>query len=175
MGVVFHQRIRVLHRVSTFLGYSDTPLDGLSKLLKDHRGTGTITTLRISDPCTSIPGRINDQLVQWPARLVSFGLTRLSRPGRISQYTAARAQQMLDYHRESLENVELGWLRPYRSPLLMPDFSQYPKLRTLQLSSSNLLVEEPAGRCCKVDRGRVDVEAPQYLLWEGRTRRKRCE
>lgn len=127
----------------------DLLVDGLSNLLRGRRGKGAMTTLRVRVP--SIPVHITDQLVQWPARLVSFSLTILGRTVFFRQYTAVWAQQMLDYHRESLENVELGMLsRSDRSPLLMPDFSQFPKLRTLQLFSYNLLAEEPLVAAAKL-------------------------
>ena len=137
---------------STWHSTSESSFWRLSSLLTDRCGAGTITTLELRDP--SVYAYITELFIQWPARLVNFNLTMLTHSEHSQQYTVHAAQKMLGYHKESLENVELGILmRDVDSTHFMPDFSQFPRLRTLRLSSYNLLKEKPVVAAAKLTGG----------------------
>ena len=120
----------------------ESSLKRLSSLFTDHCGRGLMTTLRLSHP--AVDASITKSVVQWPARLVRFDLTMVKYTEYAHQYTAFAVQKMLDHHKESLECVRLGILsQDQGSTYFIPDLSQFLRLRTLQLSSYNLLQENP--------------------------------
>lgn len=106
-------------------------------LLAAHRIRGKVTTLKLNDP--SAPLHITELLVHWPACLVSLTLTNLTQSKFWGQYSVRAVQRCLDYHCHSLEHVTLGILASDANH--MPEFSHFPKLQTLQISSYNILFE----------------------------------
>jgi F-box-like len=108
-------------------------------LLAAHHTKGTVTMLKLQDP--RVPAHVTELLVRWPARLVSIALTALTHSKYFKHYSIQAVQRCLDYHCQSLEHVTLGILMSDTNHA--PDFSHFPKLQTLQLSSYNLLREKP--------------------------------
>ncbi|KAH8819727.1 hypothetical protein F5884DRAFT_865362 [Xylogone sp. PMI_703] len=84
---------------------------------------------------------VAEHLLRWPAGLISlsilnFGMYKGEPPG----YATKSLQKMLELHRHSLKNIQLGLYEPKDYSML--DFSGFSHLETLTMSSLNIMGRE---------------------------------
>ena len=120
-----------------------------------HSRSSAITSLALSDP--DCPHQCDRILLQWPSKLVRLSLSHLIGSTYECYYTLDAVELLLSIHRESLQDIAVSLtLKPqerYGGALIasgIPDFSKFPCLRKLQLSSLNLLAERPSQAAAKL-------------------------
>lgn len=108
----------------------------LDKLISpDRYYTSSVTSLGLSDPCTT--GHVSKYILQIPARLEELSITWLTHSLCRSSYTPYNIDQLLSIHRLSLKRITLGILPGGKSS--MPDFSSFPCLEELSMSAYNVI------------------------------------
>lgn len=128
----------------------ESPLqDGMKNFaINAHSHSSSITSLELNNPCC-LPSCIGF-LLQWPSNLTRLSLSGLTTSAFKLYYTLDTVEHILNFHRESLQHISLsmipgrqsnhhGWIASG-----IPDLSKFQSLRELQLSSHNLLEEEPS-------------------------------
>jgi hypothetical protein len=126
-----------------------TSQQDLDQLLPYNRyHTGRVTSLSLSNPST--PLRVTEHLLRWPARLQKLSLTSLTLPcARHSrEYSLTNIERLLGMHCKSLRFIEIGII-PWGNGG-MPDFSGFPYLEQLHLSTRQLLTETPSDALSKL-------------------------
>jgi hypothetical protein len=79
-----------------------------------------------------------------PANIVNLSLTDLTCSFAAPDYTVFAIQRILDIHRHSLKNIELGIIPGGAMKSSMPDFARFPILEKSTMSSYNSIDAETA-------------------------------
>ena len=135
---------------SRFLTYKTPPItevevEELFPRSKDH--TWSATSLCLSDPiCYPI---ITEHIVRMPARLQKLSLTELDCCIVSREYNLVAVQAVIDIHRDTLQSITLSRI-PHENKS-MPDFTQFPELRSLTMSAFDIMqIEKPASALQKL-------------------------
>ncbi|KAK4692575.1 hypothetical protein P7C71_g4657, partial [Lecanoromycetidae sp. Uapishka_2] len=98
-----------------------------------------LTTLTLSGPVAQ--PLVTEAITKWPARLLKFSLHGILHSNCAEQYTLSAVQQILNLHRESLQDIRLGIIPGGGQDI--PDFSAFSDLQRLRLNTFNLMGISP--------------------------------
>lgn len=109
--------------------------------------TSNVSSLKLSEPAT-LPME-TEHLLRMPANLVNLSLTSLKDSYTYPYYNVVAIQGILDIHRHSLKNIELGIFSGNAMEGSMPDFARFPSLEKLTMSAYNSIHAETVDEALK--------------------------
>lgn len=119
----------------------------LDQLLPPSRyHTSSVASLVLSNPST--PLLVSEHLLHWPARLEQLSITHLTHSKYAAQYNLNNIERLLGMHRQSLRYIKIG-ITPDKNHG-MPNFSSFPYLEELYLSTYQILLDTPSSALRKL-------------------------
>ncbi|PLB46510.1 hypothetical protein P170DRAFT_438276 [Aspergillus steynii IBT 23096] len=137
----------------------------LDELLPSSRQrTSKITSIHFSCPSTGVQAA--QQLFLWPAHLEEVKISLLTTANTYEEYTAEGVQSLLTPQSESLRKIDIGVMTQGRGGI--PDFSNFPRLEEVTISSYNLFHDSPEGAHQKLsapELKRLEISFSPEELW----------
>ena len=156
------------------ISITQSQLEQLFPVSKYH--TGNVTTMSL--PLPACHPNVTEHILRWPSALTDFSIS-FQQSIVQKHYTVPAMQRILDIQRSSLKRITLGilWGSLNRN-VGCPDFSLFPHLETLSISSYNLIRSEtpvdaarnlsaPSLRCLTLSFRTEDQDGAQLCVPHG--------